>query len=96
MLYLASSVTMPLSLAALLLILCIGEAVAIFYLLGSKNKTLSIEETPGTRTVSSSGTDETTGDAPDEEDLAVILSVLCEELNARPEELEFREIRLVS
>ena len=45
MLYLASSVTLPLFIATLLLALCIGETVVIFYLLGSKNKTSSIETT---------------------------------------------------
>ena len=93
MFYLASSVTMPLPLAALLLILCVGEAIYIFYRLGAKNTPNKIEETPATRTNADADFDTA---APDEEDLAVILSVMCEELNARPEELEFKDIRLVS
>ena len=93
--YLAPTVTLPLSIAAVFLFLCVIEAVVIFYLLGKKNA-VSVEETPDTRTASASAESDAKDDAPDEEDLAVILSVMCEELNARPEELEFKEIRLVS
>ena len=95
MLYLAPTITLPLSIAAVVLFLCVIEAVVIFYFLGKK-PAASVEEKPDTRTASASETDDAKDDAPDEEDLAVILSVMCEELNARPEELEFKEIRLVS
>ena len=94
MFYLASSVTMPLSVAALLLVLCVGEAIALFYLLGSKNKSSLKEETAPVQTASADAETET-NDAG-EEDLAVILSVLCEELNARPEELVFKNVKLVT
>ena len=93
MFYLASSVTMPLSLAALLLVLCVGEAIALFYLLGSK-KNASNEETASGNAASAET--EAVKDSADEEDLAVILSVLCEELNARPEELVFKDIKVVT
>ena len=90
--YLASTVTLPLFLAALLLILCVGEAVVIFYLLGSTKDVPSIKEEKDTRTAVS---DDVKNAATEEEDLAVIMSVMCEELNARPEELVFQDIKRV-
>ena len=93
MIYLASSVTMPLPLAALLLILCVGEAIVIFYLLGSKKQ---LSDTGVTDAASADASGASEEHAADEEDLAVIISVLCEELNARPEELAFKEIKRIA
>lgn len=94
MLYLASTVTMPLSIATLLIILCVGEAIALFYLLGSKKKSIPTGETASAEAAPAKA--ETKDNAPDEADLAVILSVLCEELNARPEELVFKNVKQVT
>ena len=94
MFYLASSVTMPLSLATLLVVLCVGEAIALFYLLGSKKQSSTMEETASGKPADAGN--ETEKESADEEDLAVILSVMCEELNARPEELVFRSVTKVS
>ena len=84
--------TLLLSVVGILMVMCVLAFLAIMIVLMSKVMSAGSKAAPaGVVTAAPPAPD-----ADEEGDLAVILSVMCEELNARPEELVFRSVTKVS
>ena len=84
--------TLLLSVVGLLMVMCVLAFLAIMIVLMSKVMSAGSKAAPAGAVTAAPPAP----DADEEGDLAVILSVICEELNARPEELVFRSVTKVS
>lgn len=82
--------TLLLSVVGLLMVMCVLAFLAIMIVLMSKVMSAGSKAAPASAAAAPAP------DADEEGDLAVVLSVMCEELNARPEELVFRSVTKVS
>ena len=86
--------TLLLSVVGILMVMCVLAFLAAMIVLMSKAMAsrAAAETAPAEKPVAGAPV----RDADEEGDLAVIMSVICEEMNARPEELVFKEVRQVS